>query len=124
MDYGPCPSRGRDLRAVALAGILDFANLIGRAHWLLKQPAAGLRPPRPVSFAVHRMARTRIFLPIPTAHFTVKELKAQYPQYSASVIQKNLEEWLAAGRVRRVGTEMPPGNRKPLYVYEPVPGAR
>jgi hypothetical protein len=70
------------------------------------------------------MARTRIILPIPTAAFTVKDLKAQHLQFSATVIQKNLEEWLATGRVRRVGTQMPPGNRKPLYVYEPVPGAR
>jgi hypothetical protein len=70
------------------------------------------------------MLKRRVDLPMPTESFMVPDLKKQHPQYSASVFQRELREWLEEGRVRRAGSFRPAGNRKPFYIYEPVPGAR
>ncbi len=67
------------------------------------------------------MGRPRIDILIPPGAFTTRDLKAQNPCVSAFVIQRNLEGWVAAHRVRRIGTEPSAPGGKAFYVYEPVP---
>lgn len=66
------------------------------------------------------MGRKRIDILIPQSPFTTRDLKQQNPCVSAFVIQRNLEEWVARGRVRRIGSVPSTGRSKAYYQYEAV----
>jgi len=63
------------------------------------------------------MGRRRIDILIPKVPFTTRDLKAQNPCVSAFVIHRNLQWWIAKGKVRRIGTEPHPGAGKACYLY-------
>lgn len=64
------------------------------------------------------MGRPRIDLLIPENPFTTSDLKEQNPCVSAFVIQRNLQQWIARGEVRRVGSKPNVGRAKAFYIYE------
>jgi len=66
------------------------------------------------------MGRRRIDILIPIHPFTTRQLKAQNPNVSAFVIQRNLSDWITRGKVRRRGSESTAGKRKAFYVYERI----
>jgi hypothetical protein len=70
------------------------------------------------------MGRRRIDILIPRAAFTTRDLRNQNPDVSAFVIQRNLAEWVAGGKIRRVRPKAGTGRKKAFYVYEPVPAAK
>jgi len=64
------------------------------------------------------MGRRRFDILIPFILFTTRDLKAHNPSVSPFVIQRNLEGWIAQGKVGRIGTETLRGPGKACYMFQ------